>query len=358
MPAASWIEDWWTWVAAATLQGTLLLVAASIADRVLVRRVWPQVLRLFWMCALARFFVTPELSSPMSVTSGLGEPLLRATGSFAPGPKTMGVVFVVWLAGAASCLALRVVRRAQLRARLSPARPSRAWIAALERAQATIGARHTPRIATLDGLATPAVFGLIRPWLLVPRGWLARAPSSRDEHALAHELAHIARRDLWLDELCALVRALVWFHPLAWLAAERVHALGEIACDQTVVQALGADARAYRDTLVLAAAGSPACSAPSAVRAFCAHPSAVVLRVEILDRGFACSRNLVRAASLALAPLLAVCVLPMSTPSSALRLRAERVFAAARSGERQSCFALQAAALVLSADSKEPPSGP
>jgi beta-lactamase regulating signal transducer with metallopeptidase domain len=362
---ASWIDAWWAWVAVTTLQGTLLLAVASVADRLFVRRVWPQVLRVLWLCALARFLVPPDLGSPLSITRGLSEPVLRTAESFAPGQQALVALFAIWLAGVAGCLLSRTVHRARLRARVLRVTPGREWLAVLERARGKIGSRSTPRlgvrlgmrIGTLDGLATPAVFGLFRPWLLVPREWLARAPATC-EHALAHELAHIARGDLWLDELCATLRALLWFHPLAWIAASRVHELGEIACDQTVSRALGTEARAYRDTLVLTAAALPVRPAPVGLRAFCARPSSVVLRVEILDSSFACSRWLVGAVTLVVALVLAACVLPMNDPSVALRVHAERVFALERSGDRQSCFALQAAALVLSADPQSPRSGP
>jgi beta-lactamase regulating signal transducer with metallopeptidase domain len=212
-------------------------------------------------------------------------------------------------------------------------------------------------LATLAGLETPAVFGLFRPTLLVPRSWLARAPTRRDEHALAHELAHVRRGDLWLDELCALVRALLWFHPLVWLAMRRIHALGELACDQTVARALGAEARAYRDTLVLAARPLLAVPAPAGLRAFLGHPNAMVVRIERLEAAVPRSRALVRGVSAAFALLVAACVLPMASEAACLRVQARQVLAAARGGERQSCFTLHAAALVLAADSAPQPSG-
>ena len=355
MDDASWIADLWAWAVASTLQATLLLGLAWIADRLLVRRVWPQLLLLLWLLALARFFLPPGLGSPLSVTAALGAPTLAAA-ELVPGSNVLELALALWLAGALGLVALRAARRARLRSRVELVRPAREWLAALELARRLVGPRRRPRIGTLGGLETPAVFGLFRPTLLLPRSWLERAPRLHDEHALLHELAHLRRRDLWLDELCALVRALLWFHPLVWLATERIHALGELACDQTVARALGGAARQYRDTLVLAARPLLGRPAAGGLRAFLGHPNAMLVRIERLERSGVQPLALVRGASAALACVLAACVLPMAPDSAALRAQARALFAAERSGERQSCFSLQAAALVLAADPLRPDS--
>ncbi len=360
MQAASWIADWWAWCLPATLQGTVLLGLAWIADRLLVRRAWPQLLILLWLLALARFFVPPDLGSPWSVTVALGKPALAAA-KLAPSAGVMITCFGVWLAGLVAVLGLRIVRRARLHARVELVTPARPWLAALQRASRTIGNRRLPRtlrIGELDGLATPAVIGLLGPTLLLPRGWLARRPKRRDEHALLHELAHLKRGDLWCDELWSLLRAALWFHPLAWIAVERLHALSELQCDQTVARALGKEARAYRDTLVLAARPLLASPAPGGLRAFLGSPSSIVVRIERLERTAKRSLALARGGSAAVGFVLAACVLPMAPRAADLRAQARQVFAAERRGEPQSCFTLQAAAMVLAADSTPQPSDP
>ena len=357
MQAASWIADWWAWSVASTLQATVLLGLAWIADRLLVRRVWPQLLTLLWLLALARFFVPPDLGSPWSVTAALGEPTLAAA-KLAPRASMQVVCFGLWLAGWMTVLVLRRVHRARLQGRVELVTPTRPWLEALQRASRTIGNRRLPRVGELNGLATPAVVGLLRPTLLLPRGWLARRPTRRDEHVLLHELAHLKRGDLWCDELWALLRAALWFHPLAWIAVERLHALGELRCDQTVARALGSEARSYRDTLVLAARPLLAKPAPGGLRAFLGSPSAIIVRIERLERAATRSLALVRGVSVAVAFALAACVLPMAPRAADLRAQARQVFAAERGGEPQSCFTLQAAAMVLLADSSPQPSDP
>jgi beta-lactamase regulating signal transducer with metallopeptidase domain len=348
--AASWIADWWAWSLPSVLQTTLLLGLAWAADRLLVRRVWPQLLILCWLLALGRFLLPPDLCSPVSVTAAFGGTTLAAA-KFAPGANTLIACFALWLAGFLTVLSVRASCRARLHARVKLVTPARAWMHLLERAARTIGNRRLPRVGEMDGLATPAVLGLFRPTLLLPRGWLARAPTRRDEHALLHELAHLKRRDLWCDELWALLRAALWFHPLAWIAVERLHVLSELQCDQTVARALGSEAHSYRDTLVLAARHLAAAPARGGLRGFLGHPSAIIVRIESLERTATRSLALVRGVSAAVAVALAACVLPMAPRADDLRARAREVFAAERRGDAPSCFALQAAAMVLQANS-------
>ncbi len=133
MDAASWIADWWAWSVPSTLQATVLLGLAWIADRLLARRAWPQLLVLCWLLALARFFLPPGLRSPISVTAALGQPTLAAA-ELAPSADVLIALFAAWLAGASALVVLRVARRARLRARVELVTPSREWGRTLDRA--------------------------------------------------------------------------------------------------------------------------------------------------------------------------------------------------------------------------------
>lgn len=349
MGSASAFEAAAAFALGAALQGTLLLALAWLADRLLVRRVWPQLLLCLWLLALARCFLPPELSSPLSLTQALGEPLLAATDA-APAPALCAWLAALWAAGALACFGVRFVRRLQIGARIRTCHPSRAWSAAIERA----GGRRRTHLGSLAGLETAAVFGLFRPTLLLPREWLEREPTRRDEHALLHEFAHLERRDLWLDELCACARALLWFQPLAWLAAARIHELCELACDEAVARSLGGEARSYRETLVHAARDLVAARPGAGVRAFLGQPNTLVLRIERLESPVARPRALVRGVCAAFALFLVACVLPMADAAADLRKAARHVLAAQRAGERQSCFTVHAAAMVLTANSAPP----
>lgn len=347
------------WIAAASLQATPLLAAAWIVDRALRKRAWPQLMVTLWLVALARLVLPPTLASPWSVTSSLGGPTLDAAASSAVG-SGFGSVSATWLLGVLLFLSARWGRRRILARRIvEPAPGERAgWESAVRSAASSLRLKRVPRLGTLAGLTTPAVGGWLRPILLLPPSFLERKPTRHDRHALLHELAHIRRGDLRLDELVEVVRALFWFHPLVWLAAARIRAWSEVACDATVARVLGRSTGEYRDTLVLAARDALGLRRPVGLRAFTGSSSAIVARIDRIDRPPRAPIAVVRAASAILALALFACVLPMAPGSAALRASARRVIDAQLQGVRQSCFTLHAAASVLAADPSDFPSSP
>ncbi|KQZ79512.1 peptidase M56 [Rhodanobacter sp. Root561] len=97
-----------------------------------------------------------------------------------------------------------------------------------------LGLRRCPQLRVSDAIVSPQVIGLWQPTVLLP----ARDALNADESsmALAHELVHLRRGDLWLGWIPALAQWLFCFHPLVrW--AMREYALNrESACDAQVVQ--------------------------------------------------------------------------------------------------------------------------
>lgn len=97
----------------------------------------------------------------------------------------------------------------------------------------------------------PLTWGLFRPRVLFPAS-VSAWPEERFRHVLAHELAHIERRD-WIVHIAAeIMRAVYWFHPLSWLAASRLRQEAERACDDIVLRG-GANASGYASHLVVLA---------------------------------------------------------------------------------------------------------
>ncbi|HVK04743.1 MAG TPA: M56 family metallopeptidase [Armatimonadaceae bacterium] len=95
----------------------------------------------------------------------------------------------------------------------------------------------------------PLVTGLRRPVIIVPFGF-DRLPDAEAEMALAHEIAHIRRRDLPLAVVPGLVRTLFFFLPLAHVAASECAAAREEDCDAFALEATGATPAGYAALLV------------------------------------------------------------------------------------------------------------
>lgn len=99
-----------------------------------------------------------------------------------------------------------------------------------------------------DAVAAPLTIGILRPSIVLPRGW-RRWPADMLRAVLAHENAHIRRRDLAVQFLARVNRALFWFHPLAWWLERRLAVTSEQACDDAVVRSSGEPAR-YAEILL------------------------------------------------------------------------------------------------------------
>jgi beta-lactamase regulating signal transducer with metallopeptidase domain len=114
--------------------------------------------------------------------------------------------------------------------------------------------RHvtTATVAESPAAVTPVVFGILRPRIVLPSSWSTW--TAADLHAtLAHETAHIRRRDTLVALVARVNRSVFWFHPLAWWLERALASSAEQACDDEVVRERG-DERGYAELLVRSAA--------------------------------------------------------------------------------------------------------
>jgi beta-lactamase regulating signal transducer with metallopeptidase domain len=96
--------------------------------------------------------------------------------------------------------------------------------------------RAMPTLAAAQRIATPMVVGLIRPLIVLPTSALSGLSVAELELILAHELAHIVRRDLWVNLLQRLVEAILFFNPAMWYLSRRIGELREYCCDELACQ--------------------------------------------------------------------------------------------------------------------------
>lgn len=99
-----------------------------------------------------------------------------------------------------------------------------------------------------DRVMTPVVAGLYRPRVLVPASWSKWGDGVR-RMVLAHERAHIKRRDPLVAATARVNRAIFWFHPLSWWLERHLSRLAEWASDEAVVRNVD-DSRLYAALLV------------------------------------------------------------------------------------------------------------
>jgi beta-lactamase regulating signal transducer with metallopeptidase domain len=148
-------------------------------------------------------------------------------------------VWQLWAAGVVLSLLVYVMRRWKLRGIERAARPvtDPALLALWGAVLRELGLRRNVRLLETAQPLMPMTWGCWRPAALLPAD-AANWERERLRLVLRHELAHVRRGDCLAQTLAALVCALYWFNPLAWLAAARMRVERERACDDLVV-ALG-----------------------------------------------------------------------------------------------------------------------
>jgi beta-lactamase regulating signal transducer with metallopeptidase domain len=155
-------------------------------------------------------------------------------------------VALVWALGSLLVLARLTVGLARSRALVRGSTPAHGWWAAIGRAERITGLRANVRVT--DAIGAPAVTGIVKPVVLVPRtseSWDDR----RRLTILVHELAHVRQRDCLLQLFAQLACALHWFDPLVWIAARRLRLERELAADEAVLAA-GTRASHYAEELL------------------------------------------------------------------------------------------------------------
>jgi hypothetical protein len=95
------------------------------------------------------------------------------------------------------------------------------------------------RLFVVPELRTPLSFGFLHPSICVPPRALVELSPEEQETMLAHELAHLARRDpLWLSTAW-LIERVFFFQPLNRIARSELHDLAELRCDDWAARRTG-----------------------------------------------------------------------------------------------------------------------
>lgn len=98
-----------------------------------------------------------------------------------------------------------------------------------------------------DGLGSPFILGVFRPRVYLP----SDLDDNKLAHIIAHENAHLSRRDHWWKPIGYGLLSLFWFHPLLWVAYVLLCRDIEYACDQRVIRDMEPAARKSYSTTLL-----------------------------------------------------------------------------------------------------------
>ena len=174
---------------------------------------------------------TPAIYSGIPMVNSAVNPLF--TTYLAPEAQTLDKLLLIasaaWLGGVAALVIYSVVSSLQLR-----------W-------QVRISMPVGENVYLCDQVQSPFVFGILRPKIYLP----SDISEEQTQYVLAHEYAHIRRRDHWWKPLGFALLTVYWFNPLLWVAYVLLCRDIEQACDEKVVAPMtAADKKGYSQALL------------------------------------------------------------------------------------------------------------
>jgi beta-lactamase regulating signal transducer with metallopeptidase domain len=170
-----------------------------------------------------------------------------------PKLELAGGLLLVWVVGCGAWAIWVLVRsRGVARQVRDSDEAPEALQALLAETAAGLGLRlKLPRLCLTDTAQGPALCGLFRPVILLPRGLSEQIEAESLRQVLRHELIHLQRWDLAWNLLQVSVQIAWWWNPLVWFANARIRSLREAAVDEAVMLEPGSDD--YPATLVAVA---------------------------------------------------------------------------------------------------------
>jgi beta-lactamase regulating signal transducer with metallopeptidase domain len=182
----------------------------------------------------------------------------------------------LWLAGAPLTFALLAsgvlgVERLKRSAQLLTTGPVRE---ACDRLTLALRVSQRTVVAISDAVAQPVLVGIVRPLILLPAALVAECSPEQLELVLAHELAHVRRRDNLVNLVQRIVESVLFFQPAVWLVSHWLRRDREECCDALVVAATGRPQQ-YAELLYAVAANQSPWQLGAAMAR---HPVAVRIR--------------------------------------------------------------------------------
>ncbi len=136
--------------------------------------------------------------------------------------QTVGnVVPLIWLAGIIAMLIFALISFLRLRRKIAMTAP------------------YKDNILLCDAVKSPFILGIFRPKIYLP----STMSEEQISYVLAHEKAHLLRKDNWWKPLAYFILALHWFNPLCWVGYMLLCKDIELACDEKVIKKLSFEER-------------------------------------------------------------------------------------------------------------------
>jgi beta-lactamase regulating signal transducer with metallopeptidase domain len=272
------------WLFSVTVKGSIVILFIALLQWTVGRHLHARWRHALWLLVLLRLALPVAPVSSVSIFNLLpvttmmqphlpyrmSEPLQIRTAQInvstqqssfvrvSSAPPFIRWIFAIWLLGV-SLLSLRLVitslrmRRTVNRGRRASG-PDLYLESVLAEAIERVGIpRWVKRINIFESgiVRTPALHGLRKTTLLLPRGMSGTFTREELRHVILHELWHVRRFDVGISWLLSVTEAVHWFNPFVWFATSRIKEERELACDELALSCLELEERFSYGTTIL-----------------------------------------------------------------------------------------------------------
>lgn len=167
--------------------------------------------------------------------------------------SAMDILTIIWASGMAFLIAALIYGNTTFILRLKRNRcyDAPGFSSLLDICKDQLGIKQRIRVVRCSEVGTAAVYGFIRPTLLISPGSFETLTHEQKRFVLLHELAHIRRGDTLSTAVATALCVLHWFNPMVWIALHLMRRDTEVLCDATVLRSLGEEKRRnYAATLL------------------------------------------------------------------------------------------------------------
>ena len=226
---------WLNNVAGYSLQVAVLVAVGSLLP-ILLRFRRPRIMLAYWQVLLATCLLLPAIQTWQATPAGQAAQVGRAESEFVltgAGYEIDSLLLATFGAGVLIRLSWLAIGLVRLRSYRRKARQISPLPALIEKLQSLTGARA--RICLSTKIHSPVTFGVSRPVILLPAGFL-EMEEKHQEAIACHELLHVRRSD-WLFTLFEeAVRSFLWFHPAIWWVLGRIQLAREQLVDRQTIE--------------------------------------------------------------------------------------------------------------------------
>jgi beta-lactamase regulating signal transducer with metallopeptidase domain len=159
-------------------------------------------------------------------------------------------LLALWVAGALAMAGTQIARLLRFRRLILRGRDSPEWLA--REAQRLSDEFHLslPRLTIVSGLGSALAWTIGHARILIPETLVDAIPANRWPTILAHEFAHLKRKDHWIGWLQLFVGCVWWWNPVFWYSRRQLQEYAEMACDAWVTATLPERRHDYAEALI------------------------------------------------------------------------------------------------------------